>query len=329
MRKLIECVLDGRPVSIEEALVIRHGSGRSKPLQFRCPECGQQVDAHREGPGSPAHFEHRVRNPDCSLSHVAIDSSQRRLFENCITTAELATLTAGGDDYIRTKQGVVVGLALTPQRNPRAPEIVIVGDGPRIKERARLLLVPGVSVPTYMKRGTNAWELIGHYRAMSYRTDSATIDQYCDNRPRHEVAGILFLERTDEVSVTVRGGGFASAETRKAIEKAAVDFVTAHFEHLGYRIHDRQADNLGYDLLAVKGAQALKLEVKGTDATFPRFFLSRNEYKCAQRDPEWRLAVVSSARQSPQLLLMGIAELEHTFSMDPMAWECLPLEFAK
>lgn len=156
-----------------------------------------------------------------------------------------------------------------------------------------------------------------------------SLPQYCDSRPRHEVAGILFLERTDELSVTVRGGGFASAETRKAIEKAAVDFVTAHFELLGYRIHDRQADNLGYDLLAVKGPQALKLEVKGTDATFPRFFLSRNEYKCAQRDPEWCLAVVSSARQSPQLQLMGIAELERIFSMDPMAWECLPLDVEK
>jgi hypothetical protein len=260
-----------------------------------------------------------VRNPDCSLSHVATGSSQRRLLENCISTAELATLTAGGDDYIRTKQGIVVGLAITPQRNPRAPEIVVVGDGPRIKDRAKLFLASGVSVPTYMKRGTNAWELIGQYRATAYRTDPATIHQYCDSRPRHEVAGILFLERTDELSVTVRGGGFASAETRKAIEKAAVDFVTAHFEHLGYRIHDRQADNLGYDLLAVKGPQALKLEVKSTDATFPRFFLSRNEYKCAQRDPEWCLAVVSSARQSPQLQLMGIAELERIFSMDPMA----------
>lgn len=328
MSKLIECLQDGRLLSIDEALNVRDGRGKFNPPHFQCPECGQQVDAHREGPGSLARFEHRVRNPNCSLSHMATGSSQRRLVENCITTAELAALTAGGDDYIRTVKGVVVGLALSPKLNPQAPEIVIVGDGPRIKERAKLFLALGVSVPTYMKRGTNAWELIGRYRATAYRTDPATIDAYCDNRPRHEVAGILFLERTDEASVIVRGGGFASAETRKAVEKAAVDFVWAHFDRLGYRVHDRQTDNLGYDLLALKGAEALKLEVKGTDASFPRFFLSRNEYKCAQRDPEWRLAVVSSARQSPQLQLMSVSEMEQSYSMDAMAWECLPMKRA-
>jgi hypothetical protein len=39
-----------------------------------------------------------------------------------ITTAELAALTAGGDDYIRTKNNEVRGLALRLDVNPRAPD---------------------------------------------------------------------------------------------------------------------------------------------------------------------------------------------------------------
>ena len=283
MLKSTECLLDGRRVSIEEALSIRQSRGRSDSPPFRCTECGHRVDAHRDGPGSPARFEHRVRNPDCSLSHVANAPAKGLLTDNCISTAALAECTAGGDGYIRTKKGVVVGLALTQRHNPRAPEVVVVGKGARIEDQAKLFLRSGLSVPTYLKRATNAWELIGHYKALTYSTDPATIDQYCDTRPLHEIAGILFLERTDEVSVSVRGGGFGSAETRKAVEKAAVDFVITYYEDRGYRVHDRQTDNLGYDLLVVKGAQAFKLEVKGTDAMFPRFFLTRNEYKCAQQ----------------------------------------------
>jgi len=36
------------------------------------------------------------------------------------------------------------------------------------------------------------------------------------------VAGILLLERTDETTVEVRGGGFADARTRKEVEQAAI-----------------------------------------------------------------------------------------------------------
>ena len=291
---------------------------------FFCTECGQRVDAHRDGPGSPAHFEHRVRNPNCSLSDIAKGNKKAQGTANCISTAELAERTAGGDSYIRTKDGVVVGLALTQKYNPRAPEIVVVGDGPRIVDRAKLFLQSGLSVPTYLKRGTNAWELIGQYRALAYKTDSATIEQFRDGRPLSEVSGILFLERSDEVDVSVRGGGFASPETRKAIEIAAIGFVTKHYERLGYSVHDRQLDNLGYDLLAVKNSLELKLEVKGTDAAIPRFFLTRNGFRCAVRDPAWRLAVVSAARLDPQLKVMRFGEIERTYTMDPLAWECLP-----
>ena len=39
---------------------------------------------------------------------------------------------AGGDSYIRTKNNIVKGLAITTRDNPEAPEIIVVGKGTRV-----------------------------------------------------------------------------------------------------------------------------------------------------------------------------------------------------
>jgi hypothetical protein len=70
-------LLDGKSVSIDEALKLK--SSRSSP-KLTCPECSQSVRIHRAGGHMPAHFEHRKRNPNCSLSHVMAkdaDKSER------------------------------------------------------------------------------------------------------------------------------------------------------------------------------------------------------------------------------------------------------------
>jgi hypothetical protein len=240
-----------------------------------------------------------------------------------ITTAELAIRTAGGDDYIRTKGNEVKGLALNPSLNHQAPNVVVVGKGPRIEARAKRFLKSGLTVPTYMKRGTNAWELIGDYRAIDYKTDALTIRKHRGDRPFDEVAGILFLERTDETTVDVRGGGFADSKTRKEIEQAAIKFVTDHYKAQDYTVESRESQNLGYDLLAVKASTTLYLEVKGTDGTSPRFFLTRNECKCAGQEANWRLLIVTKARTTtPELQILTIQEVKRMFKLDPLAWEC-------
>lgn len=251
--------------------------------------------------------------------------------ESWITTAELAQRTAGGDDYIRTKGNQVKGLALNPDLNRGAPNIVVVGKGPKIETRASRFLAdctqePDLNVPNYLKHDTNAWELVGNYRAIEYRTDGATIRKHRGDRPLDEVAGILFLERTDEATVDVRGGGFGDPATRRVVELAAIAFVWTHFESQGYTIYDYQRDNLGYDLLAVKSDSTLKLEVKGTDGVAPRFFLTRNERKCAALNADWRLVLVTSARTAPQLQTLTIQDVERIFNLDPLAWECTPRE---
>src|SRR2546426_1291277 len=67
-----------------------------------------------------------------------------------VTTNELAGLTAGGDDYIRTKRNEVKGLALRLDLNPDAPDAVVFGKGPQIEARAQRLVESGLTGPTYV-----------------------------------------------------------------------------------------------------------------------------------------------------------------------------------
>lgn len=239
-----------------------------------------------------------------------------------LTTDELAEATAGGDDYIRTLYNKVLGLALRLDINPEGPEIIAFGDGPRIVARAKLLLASGASVPTYVKRGVNAWEYLGEYRATAIRWDERTIKKHSTNRGDEKIAGVLFLESAAEPKVRVTGGGYADAETRLEIELAAIAAVTHELQRRGFAVHDRQRENLGYDLLAVSKVETLLVEVKGTESSIPRFFLTRNEWACAQAQLVWRLFVVCQARSAPVLHEYTQKEVARLFTLDPLAWEC-------
>lgn len=238
-----------------------------------------------------------------------------------ITTQELAKLTAGGDDYIRTKLNVVKGLALRMDLNPDAPDAVVFGKGPRVEGRARLFLESGAVVPAYVKRGVNKWEYLGLFRATEIRYDKATIESHLGNRKPEDVAGVLFLE-PEEARITVSGGGFPDSKTRKEIENAAIKHVTNFLKKEGFQVDDRQDENLGYDLLATKDTVTRFIEVKGTDGQEPRFFITRNESKFADENCEWFIYIVCLARKSPQLHVFTGREMHQKFTFDPLAWEC-------
>ncbi len=110
------------------------------------------------------------------------------------STKELAKLTAGGDSYIRTKDGVVKGLAITKQKNPKAPKIITVSKGPRIIKNAELLANTKVSVPTYIKLGVNQWIYKGMFKVIRFSKAISDISEYHGNRPVNDIYGIFFME---------------------------------------------------------------------------------------------------------------------------------------
>jgi hypothetical protein len=241
-----------------------------------------------------------------------------------IDTDTLASITAGGDSYIRTKDGVVKGLAIRRDLNPEAPEIILVGNGPRIVANARLFAKTNSAVPTFVKRATNAWEFIGNYKAVKYSDEPEVIAKYANQRPADNLAGVLFLEQADTPKIAVTGGGFPDSKTRIEIEKAAISFVTDELKRRKYVVEDRQPENQGYDLLASQGSDVLLVEVKGTDATYPHFFLTRNEWKVGGSEARWRLFVVCQARTAPKLHEYTFGEINEKFTLEALAWEGNP-----
>jgi hypothetical protein len=115
---------------------------------------------------------------------------------NIINTQELKKLTAGGDSYIRTKDGEVKGLAITKKKNPKAPNIITVSNkGPRIIKNAELLAKTTIAVPVYIKLGVNQWRYSGKYKVTRFSKSHEDILLYHGERPVNEIYGILFLEK--------------------------------------------------------------------------------------------------------------------------------------
>ncbi|WP_111638939.1 DUF3883 domain-containing protein [Marinomonas shanghaiensis] len=238
-----------------------------------------------------------------------------------LTTPDLAERLAGGDSYIRTKNNVVKGLAITTELNPEAPEVIVVGNGVRIKENARLFLEQQEYVPVYLKQAVNAWKLLGKYKADKYSQDPKIIERHRQHRPAEKVDGILFLSAEESYDIEVTSPSFPDLQKRKKVELAAIDYVVTHYECQGYSVSDRQSDNCGYDLFAKMGKVVLKIEVKGTSLDEQRFFLSRNE-RAMSVDPLWRLAIVSNALDNPELSIYNTEEMEKIFNFEPLCWEC-------
>lgn len=238
-----------------------------------------------------------------------------------LTTGELAKILAGGDSFIRTKNGEVKGLAITTDKNPEAPDMIVVGKGPRKIENAKLFLKSGLFVPVYIKQTVNSWKYLGSYKADSYRQDIETIKKYRKHRKIDEIDGILFLSEQDDIEISVSSRSIPDVEAKKKTEIAAINFVTEFYKKSNYIVTDRQKDNCGYDLLIERNSEALKIEVKGTVSSEQRFFLSRRE-RAKSTDPLWRLAIVTQAVNNPELEIFDPKEMEEKFNFDALCWEC-------
>jgi hypothetical protein len=211
------------------------------------------------------------------------------------------------------------------QLNPAAPGVVLVGRGPRIVATAALFHKQGHAVPTFIKDGINAWRFVGRYRAGRLSRAARDIAAHAASRPVGSVAAVLFLEPEGEPEVTVQGGDYGDAESRKQTEEAAIRFVRAELRRRGFTVVDRQRDNCGYDLLATSLQGRLLVEVKGTTLPAPRFIISRNEYRCSVIESDWRLFVVTSARSAPCLHEYDADAMTAAFGLDPLAWEATPM----
>ncbi len=119
-----------------------------------------------------------------------------------------------------------------------------------------------------------------------------------------------------------RAGGFASPETRQAVEEAAIRHAKRWHGVHGFRVEDRQDENVGYDLLAYRPGRSrhLHVEVKGSAEARAHFYMTRAEY-LYRHDPRWRLAMVTNALSAPRVEVLSLREVERRFALKPLSWE--------
>jgi Domain of unknown function (DUF3883) len=97
---------------------------------------------------------------------------------------------------------------------------------------------------------------------------------------------------------------------RKLVEDNAIDLVWNRFEKLGYEIKNRQNDNCGWDLEAIRGWERLKLEVKGLSGTDLNADLTVNEFEkmeASEHLPDYRACVLLDALRPTEANLQIIA----------------------
>ncbi len=63
--------------------------------------------------------------------------------------------------YLPTVSGNVVAVCVKPELNPRAPNVVLCGNGPVITSAGAALAKQRDPVPVFIKKGTNRWEYQG------------------------------------------------------------------------------------------------------------------------------------------------------------------------
>ena len=105
----------------------------------------------------------------------------------------------GGDGkqwYLPTVNGRVVAgcFKRSPTTNPDAPDIILPGNGPFIKEAARRFTAQGSAVPIFIKQAVNHWKYVGMYKVARQSFNKGEINQHAAKANRvNDVSSVLFL----------------------------------------------------------------------------------------------------------------------------------------
>jgi hypothetical protein len=113
------------------------------------------------------------------------------------TRREIHNLLGGElQTYLPAKDGLVTCACLTLKRNPDAPNTILVGQSPRVLERAKQLCAQGGTIPVFVKRNTNKWEYVGRYQVERCSADVTDIDKYQQLSGRTNLRMVVFLKES-------------------------------------------------------------------------------------------------------------------------------------
>lgn len=103
----------------------------------------------------------------------------------------------GGDvqSYLPSAGGRVVAICLDPRKNPAAPREILVGTGPRIRQRGDALVRQGGPLPVFLKRAAGVWEAVGSFVVESSSDDPVVLREKARLRTGN-VSRVIWLSPT-------------------------------------------------------------------------------------------------------------------------------------
>jgi hypothetical protein len=105
---------------------------------------------------------------------------------------EIADKLRGGlEPYLPTSSGRVVAGCFRRSNNPQAPDVVLVGSGPRIRSSAAMLAAQKTPIPVFMKDDINRWEYVGRFRVRDWLHDKRSIRRYSKGSIRLDITSVL------------------------------------------------------------------------------------------------------------------------------------------
>jgi hypothetical protein len=105
-----------------------------------------------------------------------------------------AALGGGTRGFLLTAGGRVTGMCVTREKNPGAPEVILI-DGKRdALERARKHAATGAAVPLFIKRRRGDWEYVGDRLVRSFTEDPAALADLAAQAGREGIALAFFTE---------------------------------------------------------------------------------------------------------------------------------------
>jgi hypothetical protein len=119
--------------------------------------------------------------------------------------------------------------------------------------------------------------------------------------------------------------GYGDPITNDEVESEAVSLVTKWYEDYGWVVTNVERENRGYDLICSKGRSEEHVEVKGTQGCTPSYFMTANEYNCAQEDPLFVLCVITGVfSKRPSVHTYAGAELSDEFEFTCLKYKAVP-----
>jgi hypothetical protein len=112
------------------------------------------------------------------------------------TRQEIFDLVGGGSvhDYLPNKDNKILCACLSQQYDPRAAQVILVGQGPGVEHQARLFCCQPYAVPVFFKKVANLWEYVGNFKAARWTDDPEEISGFEEASGRANLTKVIFLE---------------------------------------------------------------------------------------------------------------------------------------